>query len=195
MPLVEKGVVQHVGVIRRRDWHERRLEQVPQSRCCHIQRSNQVQNQWYTNDDYNTFRLAQRKAVVGVHNHPRAWKDPHSLPSTLLRVFTTLSKATTAAEVEPVWDVTAIRHHPGLLGLERSAIPAILTAYAQNRANCLTQIQRLQQPPHGGGALLLSPAERQARIRSTARQHSRASRLYARYVGALVAASAPTASV
>lgn len=136
---------------------------------------------WHTYDDFVQFRLANKHCVALVRNNPLIWMDPHSIPATLLRIYNTFATAQTVEDVEPVWNAPQVHHHPGLVGLERTAICAIPVDYGRRRRECLEQIAWLQCQS------FRQQADRAALIRLACRQHSRAARLYARFVGDLVA--------
>lgn len=136
---------------------------------------------WYSVTEYTRFRQDQKRNIGLIRSNGLIWMDPHSIPTTLLRIYTTFRTAQTVEDVEPVWNATQLRHHPGLIGLERSAIATIPQDFMRRRRDCLTQIAWLQTQA------FRKQEDRDAVIRVTARQSSRVARLYARYVGDLVA--------
>ena len=140
---------------------------------------------WYSGADYAQFRAVHKHCNAMVRQNALIWMDPHSIPATLLRIYETFRTAQTIEDVEPVWNATEIYHHAALVGLERTAIARIVTDYQDRRKACMDQIAWIQcQEPTEQWQ---SPLDRAALIRVASRQHSRTARLYARYVGDLVA--------
>uniref|UniRef100_A0A7S3PAA7 Uncharacterized protein n=1 Tax=Amphora coffeiformis TaxID=265554 RepID=A0A7S3PAA7_9STRA len=145
----------------------------------------QIENMWYSKLDIATFQQDIKRAIHDIRLTEAYWSHPRSLPGTLLRMYLTFRHAITPEEViSPVASVaTPIQHSPYLIGLEGMAIPIIPQDYLHRRQCLLLQLNWIQsQLPDG-------TEDQSADLRAAFRHSSRTSRLFARYIADLSAAT------